>query len=151
MKKVQTVKNVSHPLENFLDIEENSTQVIVSSREPSENTIFSIEYDDKDIELEKQISEIQKEALGAFDALREQMDAITDSRQKARLGEVGNQLLATALSAVDKKLKIKQEKEKNNKNSKMSNKIVNNTLITLDRNEVLKRVNQGLIDIDDED
>jgi Zn-dependent M32 family carboxypeptidase len=150
MKKIQTVKTVEHPLEEFLDIERNSTQVIVNSRE-LDDSVIPIEYDEKDVELENEISEIQKEALGTYDALREQMDTITDSRQKARLAEVGNQLLGTALAAAEKKLKMKQEKEKNNKTSKSTNKVVNNTLIVGDRNDILKQVRNGLIDIENEE
>lgn len=147
MKK-QVEVAVSHPLETFLDIEENSTIMTYTERVEDE-AVSSIEYDDKDKEIESELTEIKKEALNAFDALIDEMHSVSDPRQKARLGEVSNQVLGTALAAVQQKMKIKQEKDKNSKRSRLppgGKNIQNN--IFMDRNEMLRKIADGSILID---
>jgi hypothetical protein len=148
-----TKKNVTiatdHPMEDFLGIPKNSTMMTHTERE-EDQSIVPIEYDDKDIEIESELSEIKKEALNAFDSLRDEMDRVSDPRQKARLGEVSNQILSTALNAIQHKIKIKQEKDKlSNKQSKSGggNKIINNNVF-MDRNTMLERLKNGDIIID---
>ncbi len=147
-KKLVTVQT-DHPLEDFLGIEKNSTLVSHTEREDQEIVVSEM-YDEKDYEIEEQITEIQKEALDAHDAIRDKMDRDTDPRYLARLGEVDNQYLGTALSAIAMKAKIKAEKDKlaNKKNNPSGpNKIINNTVI-MDRNEMLRHALSGNTIID---
>lgn len=147
-KKIVTVQT-DHPLEEFLGIEANST-LLTHTERVKEDGVVSILYDDKDCEIEEQISEIQREALDAHDALREKMDRDTDPKYLARLGEVDNQYLGTALNAIAMKAKIKAEKDKllNKKNNPGGpNKVVNNTVI-MDRNEMLRNMINGNLIID---
>jgi len=147
-KKIVTVQT-DHPLEDFLGIENNSTLITHTEREQQEIVVSDL-YDDKDCDIEEQITEIQKEALDAHDAIREKMDRDTDPRYLARLGEVDNQYLGTALNAIAMKAKIKAEKDKlaNKKNNPSGpNKIINNTVI-MDRNEMLRHALNGSTIID---
>lgn len=147
-KKIVTVQT-DHPLEDFLGIENNSTLITHTEREDQEIVVSEM-YDEKDCDIEEQITEIQKEALDAHDAIREKMDRDTDPRYLARLGEVDNQYLGTALNAIAMKAKIKAEKDKlaNKKNNPSGpNKIINNTVI-MDRNEMLRHALNGNTIID---
>lgn len=147
-KKIVTVQT-DHPLEDFLGIENNSTLITHTEREDKEMVVSEM-YDEKDCDIEEQITEIQKEALDAHDAIREKMDRDTDPRYLARLGEVDNQYLGTALNAIAMKAKIKAEKDKlaNKKNNPSGpNKIINNTVI-MDRNEMLRHALNGNTIID---
>lgn len=148
MAKKQVTVATDHPMEEFLGIENNSTMMTHTEREDDHHVVH-VAYDDKDMEIEDELSEIKKEALNAFDALRDEMDRVGDPRQKARLGEVSNQILATALSAIQHKMKIKQEKDKlAKKQSKPgSNKIVNNNVF-MDRNTMLEQLRNGAVIID---
>ncbi len=149
MAKKQVTVATDHPMEEFLGIESNSTLMTHTERE-DEQSVSHVTYDDKDVEIEDELSEIKKEALNAFDMLRDEMDRVGDPRQKARLGEVSNQILGTALSAIQQKMKIKQEKDKlAKKQSKPggANKIVNNNVF-MDRNAMLEQLKSGAIIID---
>lgn len=149
MNKKSVTIQTDHPLESFLGIEDNSTLMTHTERQQQDLVVSDL-YDDKDSDIEEQISEIQREALDAHDALREKMDSGTDPKYLARLGEVDNQYLGTALSAIAMKAKIKAEKDKlaNKKNNPSGpNKIVNNTVI-MDRNEMLKNMMNGTTIID---
>jgi hypothetical protein len=149
MNKKNVTIQTDHPLESFLGIEDNSTLMTHTERQQQDLVVSDL-YDDKDCDIEEQISEIQREALDAHDALREKMDSGTDPKYLARLGEVDNQYLGTALSAIAMKAKIKAEKDKlaNKKNNPSGpNKIVNNTVI-MDRNEMLKNMMNGNTIID---
>lgn len=132
-----------HPLEEFFGIQDNSTIMEHTERYDQELVVSNL-YDEKDCELEKEFSEIQREALDAHDAIRERMDRDTDPKYLARLGEVDNQYLGTALNAIALKAKLKNEKDKLTKvkNNNGPNKIVNNTVI-MDRNEMLRHMMNG--------
>jgi hypothetical protein len=146
-KKIVTVAT-DHPMEEFLGIQDNSTLMTHTERE-HEQQIVHITYDNKDLEIEDELTQIKREALDTFDQLRDQMDTVTDPRQKARLGEVSNQLLNTAISAVERKMKIKIEKDKLAKKQPKAglNKIVNNNVF-MDRNAMLEQLKNGTILLD---
>jgi len=149
MEKVSTIKKIDHPLEELLNIESGSTEMVAFERVPDE-TVQTIEYDDKDTQLEEELTEIQREALETFDALRDQMDSTTDNRQKARLAEVANQLLSTSLDAVKQKLKTKAEKDKlaKQKVTQAPSKVITNNTVIMDRNEALRQALAGNLIID---
>lgn len=152
MAKKQVTVATDHPMEEFLGIENNSTLMTHTERE-DEPQLDHIAYDDKDMEIESELSEIKKEALNAFDMLQDEMDRVGDPRQKARLGEVSNQILSTALSAINHKMKLKQEKDKlARKQTKPggASKIVNNNVF-MDRNAMLEQLKSGAIIIDGDD
>lgn len=144
-KKIVQIET-DHPLENFLGIESRSTLMEHTERVDDEDSAVSVSpvYDNVDTELDERISEIQKEALDAHDLIRDKMETTPDPRAIARLGEVDNQYLSTALHALALKAKIKTDKDKNASKAGSNNKKIDiNTAIFMDRNEILKSVKES--------
>lgn len=135
-KKEKIKKMISHPLEEFFDIEEHTTEIVRHERKtiPKEY----IEFDEKDAELEDSYQEIIDSAMSGFDNLRDMIDT-ADTKFAARLAEVGAQYLNTALAAASKKTQLKENKDKliMRKTGLSGNKTTNNILV-LDRNEALR-------------
>jgi hypothetical protein len=136
----EIVKLGSHPLEKHFDVEENSTEMVVYRR----NTELEEyqEYDTKDKEIEQDYQLVMDRALDMADKLSEYIDGGAEAKFLARLAEVAAQQLNIALSAAEKKAKLKDTKDKfvHRKNTTPGNKTINNNniTITMDRNELLK-------------
>lgn len=134
-KKDKIQKMISHPLEEFFDIEEHTTEIVRHERKTTPKEY--IEFDDKDAELEDSYQEIIDSAMSGFDNLRDMIDT-ADTKFAARLAEVGNQYLNTALAAASKKTQLKENKDKLVlRKTGPANKTTNNILV-LDRNEALR-------------
>ena len=88
------------------------------------------QYDEKDVEIEKDYQEIADSALNIAELLKSQL-ATSEPKYMARLAEVIGQQLNTALSAVDKKAKMKSGKD--------------NYLLRKEKATTPKNVNQTLI------
>lgn len=133
--KNQITKMVEHPLEDFLGIPSGSTMVV---KEERETTLVTPEtYDNKDEEIEGTFQEVYDKAMDGFDRLQDEMDG-GDERFKARLGEVSVQHLNVALDAAKQKARLKEHKDKLESKIKNSGpKTVNNNII-VDRNELLR-------------
>ena len=146
----EIVKMGSHPLEEFFDVEKNSTEIIVTERK-TELTTYEV-YDDKDKEIESDYQMIMDKALDLVDRIKTHIDEGAEAKFLARLSEVAGQNLNLALSAAEKKAKLKDNKDKFNhkKNvdtKKTSGNTTNNTIVVMDRNEMLKRIiDEGIID-----
>lgn len=138
----QIIKLIDHPLEDHLDIESKSTELVTTKR----NTQLDeyVPYDHKDKEIENDYQMIMDNAMDMVDRLKEHIDGGAEAKFLARLAEVAGQQLNIALSAVEKKAKLKDNKDKFNfrkettKNAKSSTTI-NNTII-MDRNEMLRTI-----------
>lgn len=136
------VKLGKHPLEEHFDIEEGSTEMVTSKRrtEPEDYEL----YDSKDKELEQDYQLIMDNALDMVDRLKEHIDGGAEAKFLARLAEVAGQQLGLALSAAEKKAKLKDNKDKfvHRKNSAPGSKTINNNNMTIimDRNEMLQRL-----------
>lgn len=142
IRKIREILEVkSHPLEQHFDIPSGTTEYTRTERQ----TILTKgeDYDEKDVELETGYQEVADAALDLVNSLREHMQT-AEPRSLARLAEVAGQQLNTALSAVEKKAKLKQHKEnyKLRKTKLDSPKNINNTLI-IDRNTLLEMLDSN--------
>jgi len=128
---------IEHPLEEVFDIEAGST--IMPRTEKTTVMVEAEEYDDKDSEIEEQFEEIYNYALTGFEDQAAEAELV-EGKYKARMMEVGAQLLNTALSAAKEKASLKEHKDKTAiAKGKLGVKTVNNNLIvTADRNDLLK-------------
>ena len=140
IRKIEKIeKLVSHPLEEFLNIEPASTEIVRYERKTELNKYE--EYDEKDTELEETDQEILDAAMTGYDTLKEVAET-ADTKFLARLAEVQVQHLNVALAAAGKKTQLKQDKDRQKAKALAgSSKTVNTTNILLaDRNELLRRL-----------
>lgn len=129
-------REISHPLEEVFDIEENTT--IVPYKEVKTDLVPYEPFDVKDEELESQLQDLYDMAIEAFENQQSESDTM-EARFKARNAEVAAQYLKTALEAVREKRELKQHKDRiiNKKGPGTVNNII------LDRNEIIKMI-QGV-------
>lgn len=123
-------REISHPLEEVFDIEENTT--IVPYKKVKTDLVPYEPFDVKDEELESQLQELYDMAIEAFENQQSESDTM-EARFKARNAEVAAQYLKTALEAVREKRELKQHKDRiNKKDSGTANNL------TLSRNDIIK-------------
>lgn len=133
-KKVE--KSIEHPLEKVFDIEQGTT--VISHTERSTKLVAVEEYDDMDTDINLQFEEIYNSALAGYEDQVEEAELV-EGKYKARMMEVGAQLLNTALAAAKEKSSLKQHKDKITiDKGKLEGKTVNNNLIVADRNVILR-------------
>lgn len=137
-KVEETEKVVSHPLEEVLDIEENTT--VVPVKQVTTDLVVSEKYDEKDRELDGQFQEVYDAAFEAFENQAEEAELI-DPKYKARNAEVAVQYLNTALQAAREKSNLKQHADKVQIAVTKSSTTVNNNLI-VDRNDLLRTLQE---------
>ena len=139
----KVVKTIEHPLEDFFEIEEGTTEVEVYEREGE--LIRAGGYDDKDSEIDEQFQEIYDSAMEGYDLLSEELQVV-EGKYKARVGEVGVQHLNAALNAASHKARLKEHKDKLESKSKEapSSITTNNTLIVDDRSAMLDQLRKSL-------
>ena len=137
MAEEEVTKITDHPLEDFFNIESNSTEVV--KIEQKTEAIKIEEFDDKDNENERLILDIHDLAISDY---KNQIEAIEDGdpRYTARNREVANQTLAIAADMVKAKMGMKANKDKINKTDKP--KTVNNTVI-MDTNELIAELRKS--------
>lgn len=143
IRKIEEIKKlIDHPLEEFLNIEPASTEVVKYQRK-TELTPYQ-EFDDKDTEIEESYQEIYDAAMTGYDNLQEMIDT-ADTKFAARLGEVSVQHLNVALAAAGKKAHLKENKDKLLARAKAgpAGKTTNNIVLVEDRNELLRRLMGG--------
>jgi hypothetical protein len=104
-KTEKIVETVGHAFEDVLGVPANTTE-LSKTRVTSELAVSS-DYDEKDVEIEEDIVDIQDKALELHETLLDEIDQAEQSK-KARLAEVAGQLLNTALSATEKRRVMKQ-------------------------------------------
>lgn len=131
-----------HPLEELFNMEPGTT--VTHHIDVTTPMVEAEEYDSKDIEIEQQFQDIYDHALSAFQDVSSALEFV-EGQYKARMMEVANQSLGTALSAVKEKSNMKQTKDKNAiaKSKVKSGSTTNNTLVVADRNELLKSFMAG--------
>lgn len=148
----QIIKLGSHPLEEHFDIESKSTEIVTTKRE-TELEKYEL-YDSKDTELEQDYQMVMDSAMDMVDRLKEHIDGGAEAKFLARLAEVAGQQLGIALSAAEKKAKLKDSKDKfvHRKNTTAGPKSItqNNTTIIMDRNQMLDAVlgRDNVIDVE---
>ncbi len=135
----ETVKEeiaITHPLEDVFDIEAGTT--LIEHTTKTTELVEDTSYDEKDVEIEDQFQEVYDSALAAFEDMADEVEKV-EGKYKARMMEVANQSLNTALAAAKEKSHTKQHKDKLSvMKGKMGSNTTNNNLIVADRNELLK-------------
>lgn len=137
----ETEKQTEHVLEDVFDIEEGTTMVPYTEREPTV-LVEHETYDDKDKEIEGQLQEVIDHALEAFENTSETAEDV-EPQFKARNQEVAAQFLNTALQAINSKSSIKQQKDKLEKmiaKGGAGGQVTNNIIV--DRNDLLRALQQ---------
>lgn len=127
---------MDHPLADKLDLPEaEETMPAVVENKPTE-MVSSKSYDQKDDEIDEQFQDIYEMALDNFNVLSEEIQDV-EGKYKARVGEVANQYLNTALSAAKEKANLKEHKDKLVV-TESGGKTVNNNMIVGSYEEVIK-------------
>lgn len=139
MRNLDKIKQLSsHPLEDILGIEENTTEVIKYERHTELKPYEP--FDEKETEIEAQYQEIADLAISAYKSLEEVMET-AEPKFRARLTEVNMQTLNTALGALKERAKLKEIKDKAiAKAAEASTKgnTTNQAVFILDRNQALQ-------------
>lgn len=132
-----TERVISHPCEDFFEIENNSTIMTVAEPRSTQLAEHS-SYDDKDCEIEEQYQEIYDKAMDAFDDIQQDMEGI-EGKFKARNNEVGVAFLNAALSAAKEKARLKEHKDKLTGPSGDGNGgTTNNTQVNISSSDLIK-------------
>jgi hypothetical protein len=144
------IKLGAHPLESHFDIEEGSTEMVVSKRTTIPEAYEP--YDSKDTEIESDYQMIMDTAMDMVDVIKESIGG-AEARFLARLTEVAGQQLNIALSAAEKKAKLKDSKDKFEFRKATSpgvkNITNNNMTVIMDRNQMLEALMQNpVIDVE---
>ena len=137
-------KIVDHPLEEFLNIEPCTTEIVKYERK-TELTPYQ-DFDEKDTENEETFQEIIDLAMTGYDNLQEMIET-ADTKFAARLAEVSVQHLNVALSAASRKANLKENKDKMLQRAKAGaekGKTTNNIVFVGDRNDLLKQIQEQL-------
>jgi hypothetical protein len=100
----------AHPLEETFDIAPVVNDYDVIEYE-QKDIIIGHSYDEKDTSLDGEFDTVFQKAIHAYDSMSEEME-IVEGKYKARVGEVSNQFLSTALNAAKEKMNLKQHKDK---------------------------------------
>ena len=129
-------KAISLPMEEFLNIEGETTIVTRTERETELSK--APEYDEKDVELETGYQEIADKAISGYERIMDEVDSV-EGKYVGRLSEVAVQHLNTALAAIEKKARLKEHKDKLVKKIPTGAKTINNTVI-INREELLDSI-----------
>lgn len=123
-----------YPLDNFFNVNQvDETQHV---NVPETQTIT---YDEKDNDLDRELSEITMLAKRTFD--QQQKVAMTvEPKFRAELLGVANNMLTTALMAISKKVDMKKHKDKLVKPKLTIGNSETTNIIVADRNEILKQM-----------
>lgn len=137
-------KIVDHPLEDFFNIEQSSTEVVKYERK-TELSQYQ-DFDEKDTENEETFQEIIDLAMTGYDNLQEMIET-ADTKFAARLAEVSVQHLNVALSAASRKASLKENKDKMLQRAKAGSekgKTTNNVVFVGDRNDLLRQIQEQM-------
>ena len=132
------VKIGNHPLEDVFNIESGTTE-IVEVKSKTELSKYDL-YDEKDNELENDFQNVVDAAMDVANLLKEKMETNEETKYTARLAEVYGQQLSIALNAIEKRSKMKIQKDTlhNKKPDKITN--IDNRTIVMDRNAMLDAI-----------
>ena len=122
------------PLDDFFNV--NNVQEVV---ENANATVESPIYDEKDLDLDRELSEIAAIAKKTIDA-QQRIALSVEPKFRGELLGVANNMLTTALQAIKEKADIKKHKDKLSVGKgglQIGNSEVTN-IIVADRNELLK-------------
>lgn len=101
----------THPLEKTFELEAVVNDYEIIEYEESRDIVIGQSYDNKDASIDEEFDTIYHKAINAYDSMSEEMELV-EGKYKARVGEVSNQFLSTALSAAKEKMNMKHHKDK---------------------------------------
>lgn len=135
VKQKQITAPVKHPMEDYLNLPDDSTIDTYTERETELSK--ASEYDEKDNEIEETYQEVYDKAITGFETLTSEME-VSDPKFLARLGEVSVTYLKTALDAASHKARLKEHKDKLSTKSTSPKNVTNNQTIMISREELLQ-------------
>jgi hypothetical protein len=139
MTTINSTKFIEHPLENFFDIEPNTTIVEYKELVPTEIP-EAPGYDEKDQDIESQLQTIYDSAMASVETLTDEI-GIVEGKYKARMGEVSATMLSVALNAVNARAHLKMHKDKLTPTRAVPTgpqNITNNLNVMTDRNDIIR-------------
>jgi hypothetical protein len=142
----EIVELTDHPLEQFLGVEPNTTEV-VHLEQKTEDLVEAADYDDKDNEIEGDLQEIADEAMSGFKNLQDTVEEI-DPKYAARTLEVANQLLNTALNAIKEKADLKKHKDKLSVVARKSSGEGKTNTVIIDTNSLIEQLRNANMPMD---
>jgi hypothetical protein len=144
-----STKTTILPLEQTFNIEAGSTRALQNVLEEDDqmmaisqataNEVAPYQDDAEDKEIAEQIKTIYDAAMDAFDN-QTQLVEVVEPRYAARLGEIANQSLNTALNAVALRSKNKNEKRKTAAFVPFANQSNQTNIVMASRNDLLKMI-----------
>lgn len=132
-----------HPIAHMFGIHDSQ----LSNAKPTFNDIVPVrpeQYDDKDVELDREFSELTKVAKKSFEE-QKTIAMTVEPKYRAELLNAANTLLNTALSSVKEKRELKKHKDKL---TKPNININHANIMVANRNEVLRERKKQLKDVD---
>lgn len=140
--KIEHITKLSdNPLEDFLNIEPGTTEIVKSVRVTE--LVEYADYDEKDKEIEDAYQEIADAAMTSFDELQE-MVLTADTKLAIQLTMASNQMLNTALASLGRKAMFKENKDKLTVRKNTASKGGNNTnVLIMDRNDLLQKLREA--------
>jgi len=135
------IRTVSHPCEDYFDIEPNSTELIIPKQRQVELSKPET-YDEKDTEIEENYQEVYDKSMDMFDVLERTMEGV-DSKYRARNAEVAIQMLNTALSAAKEKGSLKSHKDKMEHTTSKGGPVINANTINISTSDLIKQLAEG--------
>jgi hypothetical protein len=143
MTKTTENRKVAHPLEDIFEIESGTTEVEVVKSDTDVKVMPHETYDPKDSDIEQKLQVIATAAMDGYDVQVMKVEEAEDERYTARMMEVANGLLSTALSAVKEMADIKKHKDKLVATAnKGPSTVKNNLTLVGSRTEILKKILQ---------
>ena len=132
----------THPLEDELGIEPNTTMVETVVRPPAPQVLTPEDgYDNVDEDINDAFQEVYDAAMTAFDMQTREAENV-EGQYKARNGEIAAQFLNTALNAAKERAGVKKHKDKIKvaANKKSAPRTLHQNVIVADRNDLLKDI-----------
>lgn len=144
-KTERVTKTTEHAFEESLGVPSGTTEteMVKVTSEPCQHE----SYDEKDSEIEDDFVDIQDKAVELYELLLDELSG-AEPGKVARLAEVANSALNTALAASDRRRNMKEHIDKLKQKERMGNKsggpkTTNNNLIVATHEQVLGLINSG--------
>jgi hypothetical protein len=138
------------PIENFFNLPTSEKE---EKEETHSEIVPNVIYDEKDDQVEGLLANIHDIALNTHDKIMDDLDGM-EAKYSARTYEVAANYLNIALNAADKRVKLKEHKDKLVKASgkAASVKNITNNTITLTTAELIKQIKaenaESVIDVE---
>lgn len=132
------------PLENFFNLPiKNKKDEEDDNKSLSVEKNDIVEYDSKDNDVEKNYKEVHDIAISMHDRIVDELEDI-EPKYSARMYEVAAGYLNIALTAAEKRGKMKEHKDKLGVSAKK--KSTNNNVVVINTNDLIKKLSSDIIE-----